>query len=237
MEIANKQGERIDHAVHEGAREDVLVVYGHGVTGDKDRDLMVKVAEGLAEKGWPGLRISFSGNGASEGKFEDSTISKEVADLQAVLDVVKEDKKIVYVGHSMGGAVAALTAARDPRIDVLVTLAGMVRTKEFCEAEFGDVTPGEGCMWEDETKPLSQAFVDDLHQIEHTFDAAESVPVPWLLFHGTADDVVLPQDSVHVHRKITATKKLVMVEGAGHMFDGHYDLLVEEIDGWLSEVL
>eukprot|EP00903_Cladosiphon_okamuranus_P003505 g3503.t1 len=176
---------------------------------------MVKVAEGLAEKGWPGLRISFSGNGDSEGRFEDSTITKEVADLQAVLDAVKGQKKIVYLGHSMGGAVAALTAARDPRIDVLVTLAGMVRTKEFCEAEFGGETPGEGCMWEDESKPLSREFVNDLHQIGHTFDAAESVPVPWLLFHGTEDDVVLPQDSIDVHQKISGKKKLVMVEGWG----------------------
>ena len=234
MEILNKQGEVIDHTFHEGAQEDVLVIYGHGLTGDKDRELIVALAEGLAQKGWRGLRISFSGNGDSGGKFEDSTPSKSVADLQAVLDAVKGTRKIVYLGHSLGGAVAALTAARDGRINALVSLAGMVRTKDFCEAEFGGVTPGEGCMWEDETKPLSQKFVDDMNLIEHTFEAAISVEVPWLLFHGTADDVVLPKDTEHVFRKISSKKKQVMVEGEGHMFADHYSFLVDEIDQWLN---
>lgn len=237
MEILNGCGEVIDHAFHDGGREDVLVILGHGVTGDKDRELMVTVAEGLAERGWPGMRISFSGNGDSGGRFEDSTITKEVSDLHSVLDQVKGVKKIVYVGHSMGGAVAALASAKDDRIDVLVSLAGMVRTKDFCEVEFGEEVPGEGCMWEDESKPLSQAFVDDLHGIGETFNAAEVARAPWLLIHGADDDVVLPKDSVDLLGRLKVKKKLVLVDGEGHMFAEHYGVLVDEIDGWLREHL
>ena len=89
------------------------------------------------------LRFSFSGNGASEGRFIDSTISKEVDDLCVVLDRLK-DYAICYVGHSMGGAVGVLRASEDSRIQLLVSLAGMVHTKAFAQREFGDVTPDEG---------------------------------------------------------------------------------------------
>ena len=103
-EIRNAQGERLDFTYHHGragAREIVLI--GHGVTGNKDRPFVVALAEGLAKEGVPVIRFSFSGNGTSQGKFGESTISKEVEDLGAVIDALK-DREICYIGHSMGGA-------------------------------------------------------------------------------------------------------------------------------------
>src|SRR5688572_12986102 len=124
-EIRNAQGQRLDYTYHharEGARE--LVVIGHGVTGNKDRPFVVALAEGLAKAGIPSLRFSFSGNGTSQGKFTESTITREVADLGSVIDAIAE-RQICYVGHSMGGAVGVLRAAQDQRIRALVSLAGM----------------------------------------------------------------------------------------------------------------
>ncbi len=126
-EIRNRSDERIDHTFHPGVRADALVILGHGVTGNKDRPHLVALANGLAALGWPCLRISYSGNGGSEGRFEDSCITKEIGDLQAVLDVVPDTAQVAYVGHSMGGAVGVLTAARDLRIRALVSLAGLLR--------------------------------------------------------------------------------------------------------------
>lgn len=236
--IFNAQGEVLDVAHHPAAKSDRLILLGHGVTGNKDRPLLIAVAEGLAARGWPCLRISFSGNGESQGRFEESTISKEIGDLQAVLDAIPDTTRVAYCGHSMGGAVGVLTAVRDERVRVLITLAGMVFTKEFCAREFGEVTPGEGCMWDEETCPLSQAFVDDLHLHESTLDAAAAMQVPWLLVHGTADDVVFPRDSDAAHYVAPEPKKLLSIEGAGHSFDeASYATVIEEIDAWLGEYL
>ena len=89
-EIKNRHGERLDYTFHEGKEgSKSIVVIGHGVTGNKDRPFVVALGEGLAAAGFPALRFSFSGNGASEGKFTDSTISKEVDDLGAVLAVLE----------------------------------------------------------------------------------------------------------------------------------------------------
>ena len=77
--FATPSGEVLDYTFHagtEGSRH--IAVLGHGVTGNKDRPFVVALAEGLAAAGIHALRFSFAGNGASEGRFADATISKEV---------------------------------------------------------------------------------------------------------------------------------------------------------------
>jgi uncharacterized protein len=235
-EIHNAQGERIDYTFHPGAEgAKRLVVIGHGVTGNKDRPFVVALAEGLAAAGIPALRLSFSGNGASGGRFVDSTITKEVADLGAVLDRL-EGWKVCYAGHSMGGAVGVLRASQDARIQQLISLAGMVNTKEFAEREFGTVKPGEGFMWDDENCPLSQAYMDDLRGIGSVVDKAPLIRVPWLLVHGTEDDVVPIQDSRDIFARANEPKQLLELSGANHVFAGeHTAPMVAKVVAWAGE--
>ena len=236
MKLTNNQGEAIDSTLHTGEKKDHLVLLAHGVTGDKDRDMMVSLASTLTELGWSTLRFSFSGNGGSGGRFEDSTISKGKQDLRAILDQVQAlqpTTAIHYIGYSMGGAIGTLTAAADPRIRALTTLAGMVNTARFCETEFGEETPDQGCMWEDTSKPLSSQFVNDLMSIKSTLSAAKSIQQPTLLIHGDEDDVVLAQDSVDFYEQLTAPKKHCVIEGTDHSFQGHWESMAETIHQWL----
>ena len=234
-QIKNEQGERLDVAFHGGNKLGAIVVLGHGVTGNKDRPLLVAIAEGLSKLGWQCIRFSFSGNGESEGRFEDSTITKEVGDLRAVLETVPQEKRIAYIGHSMGGAVGVLTASSGLNIQSLITLAGMVHTKEFVSREFGEEKPGEGCMWEEEDCPLSRAFVDDLDGIGNTLDAAAKVMQPWLLIHGTADDVVPLKDSQDAFAAANCRKELLEIPDAGHVFgEESYPRIIEAIHTWLE---
>ena len=142
-EIRNAQGEKLDYEFHagQGRAGETVVVIGHGVTANKDREFVLALAAGLAAAGVSALRFSFSGNGNSGGSFEDSCPSKGVQDLKAIVDAL-DGKRVFYVGHSMGGAVGGMCAAHEPRIKALVSLAGMVQMAKFAETEFGDVTPG-----------------------------------------------------------------------------------------------
>jgi pimeloyl-ACP methyl ester carboxylesterase len=234
-QITNAQGERIDYTYHHGAQgARTLAVIGHGVTGNKDRPFVVALADALARSGVPSLRVSFSGNGASGGQFNACTISKEVEDLGSVLDAVK-DRRVIYIGHSMGGAVGVLRAARDSRIQGLVTLAGMVHTKAFAEREFGMVKPGEGFMWDDPNCPLSQGYMEDMARIGSVAAEAPKIRVPWLLVHGTEDDVVPIQDSHDIFARANQPKQLVELKGAGHAFAGeHASAMSEVVVGWVK---
>ena len=234
-QILNEEGERLDVAFHGGNHPGVMVVMGHGVTADKDRPLLVRVAEGLAERGWPCLRFSFAGNGDSEGRFKDATISKEIGDLKSILKTVPQEKRIAYIGHSMGAAVGVKLAAGSMSIHALVSLAGMVDTAGFAEREFGEVTPDEGFMWDEPDCPLSSKFVADMKRIGTVLPEAAEVRSPWLLIHGTEDDVVPLKDSRDAHEKARCEKKLVEVPGAGHMFNEEaYPKIVAAIDEWLG---
>ena len=95
-EIRNKAGEKIDYTFHDVGSEKIVVI-GHGVTGNKDRPLVLALAEGLSRAGISALRFSFSGNGDSEGSFLDSNISKEVSDLDSVITFVQGlGKEVIY---------------------------------------------------------------------------------------------------------------------------------------------
>ena len=234
-EIKNRHGEQLDYTFHEGEKGSKnIVVLGHGVTGNKDRPFVVALGEGLAAADIPALRFSFSGNGTSEGKFTDSTISKEVDDLGAVLDHLNE-YTVCYVGHSMGGAVGVLRASEDKRIQLLVSLAGMVHTKAFAQREFGDVTPDEGFMWDEPDCPLSQAYMDDLTQINTVVDLSPQITIPWLLVHGDEDDVVPIEDSHDILAKANSQAQLVTLEGANHVFSDEYTpVMVEKVIAWIK---
>ena len=135
----------------------------------------------------------------------------------------------------MGGAVGVLRAAQDARIRRLVSLAGMVHTRDFARREFGMIKPGHGCMWENETCPLSQAYMDDLTRIGDLLAVAPRIQIPWLLLHGTADDVVPIQDSRDIlARAGKTTTQFVELPGADHVFSG--EATIEAVKGvvdWL----
>ena len=233
--IINTHGEELDYTYHE-AKGDALAILGHGVTGNKDRPFVVALADGLATAGVAVLRLSFSGNGDSEGRFQDSTVSKEVADLGAVLDVVK-GREVGFIGHSMGGAVGVLRASEDDRIRWLVSLAGMVHTEAFAQREFGDVTPDSGCMWEDEDCPLSQRYMDDMASLRSVVERGAAIRVPWLLVHGSEDDVVPPKDARDIAAAAAQPKpRLVEIGGADHVFsDDATPTMVAAVVEWVQQ--
>ena len=145
---------------------------------------------------------------------------------------------VLGVGHSMGGAVGVKRAAADDRIELLVSLAGMVHTAKFVKVEFGEETPGSGFMWGKKDCPLSRAFVDDMNQIGSVLDLGGQIKVPWLLVHGTVDDVVPIAESREIFAQAQDPKELVEIENCDHVFDAETDpeslpIMVRKVTEWL----
>ena len=115
-ELRNSQGELLDYVLHP-AKGSALVVIGHGVTANKDRAFLVALAEGLAAVGINALRVSFSGNGASEGAFTESTITFEpdgepdlaaMEALPAVAKVLVDNGTVELFSGDIPGTIGAL---------------------------------------------------------------------------------------------------------------------------------
>ena len=209
------------------------------MTGNKDRPFVVALAESVASEGMAVLRFSFSGNGTSGGDFRDCTISKEVEDLKVVVtSAVNNGYRVTYAGHSMGGAVGVLAASSDQRIRHLISLAGMVNTKDFYDREFGEEKPDDGCMWEEPSCPLSSTYKNDMYSIGSVASKAFEVKVPWLLIHGDADDVVPIEDSREIFALANEPKKIIEIPRANHVFsEAGLEPMREAVIDWIGETL
>ncbi|MGJ8641172.1 MAG: alpha/beta hydrolase [Opitutaceae bacterium] len=242
--IKNRLGENLDYSFATGTeatrKSNWIVLLGHGVTGNKDRPVIAETANALNAAGFDTLRFSFAGNGDSEGDFRNATISKEVVDLDSVIESVAETyPNIAYIGHSMGGAVGVLQAAKDRRLTALVSLAGMVDTETFAKTEFGELTPDEADMWDEPDCPLSSAYMNDLcTTVQNVSPLAECVSIPWLLIHGTADDVVLPDDTRAIQSIKGDAVNVQLIDGADHSFNDaqHKSQMTDAVTSWLQNL-
>lgn len=99
-------------------------LFAHCFTCGKDFIAARRISRALAARGIAALRFDFSGLGASEGEFAATTFSRDVADLVAGANWLRErgQPPQILVGHSLGGA-AVLAAAGDiPEVGAVVTI-------------------------------------------------------------------------------------------------------------------
>jgi uncharacterized protein len=110
----------------------IILVAG---SGPVDRDETVagipvfgQLANALADAGYLVLRYDKRGIGQSGGRTEAAGLAEYAEDLRAAIAFMADRKtvdsrRLAVVGHSEGGAVALLAAAKDHRVGALILLA------------------------------------------------------------------------------------------------------------------
>ncbi len=104
-----------------------LIIICHGFVGSRigvDR-LFVNTARTLCSGGYLVLRFDYVGCGESTGDYGAEGLDSMIAQTRRVLDYCTgmdfvDANRVVLLGHSLGGAVAVLTAAQDKRVKSLV---------------------------------------------------------------------------------------------------------------------
>lgn len=208
------------------------VVICHGFKGFKDWGFFPPLADRLARAGFTAVRFNFSGAGVSDGeefdepnRFAHGTLSGSLTDLATVIDWTGADR-VGLVGHSRGGGLAILQAARDRRVAAVVTWAAIASAMRWDERTARSWrAAGILDVVNQRTGQLLPLHLDVLDDIERHGDAldieraAARVSAPWLLAHGTADETV----PVGEGQRLAALgdsgiRQLMLVEGAGHTF-------------------
>ena len=208
-------GEALDYSYHSGAENNhYVLIIGHGLDGNKDTPLILELSNKVSSEGMSVLRFSFSGNGNSQGKYTESTISKGIIDLQAVITrVCEQGGRPIYLGHGSGATVGTLVGAKDSRIQFLVSLAGLAETKKFCM----NILNLESV---DDNSQLSENLKEDLSKIKSVYSLSASILIPWLLIHGSEDKIVPVTDSSSLIPNFEETRDLVELPNADHFFSG-----------------
>lgn len=244
--VDNARGDAVDCDVRfvEGESSKPVVVFCHGFKGFKDWGPFPEWGRRLARAGFVSVHMNFSYNGVHRDapteftepdKFADNTFTRELDDLQAVLGAVEEGglpetpaapNRIALMGHSRGGGTVILQAARDDRVDALVTWSSVATfVNRFSDDQIAD--------WESQGYTevrnsrtgrilrLNKVLYDDTMAHQDELDvpgAAARIDVPWLVVHAR-DDASVDFRAAETLAGATETATLVEADG-GHTFGG-----------------
>lgn len=246
FEIAAPHGGVIrgDAVISRGATTGVVLL--HGFKGFARWALFPYLAQRVALSGLSAVAFDFSGSGIGADResftepaaFRDNCYTRELADVRAVVahatDLGWIGERYGVFGHSRGGGVAVLHAARDPRVAALVTWAAIATVERWSpadalrwrEAGFVDVpNTRTGQVYQIGTTLLEEverAAADELNILK----AASTATMPrWLIVHGTNDETVPADEARALAAAAPAGRaRLDLVEGANHVLGAIHPL-------------
>jgi len=218
-----------------------VVVMCHGFTGSHLGGGAADLAGELARHGWAALAFDFAGCGESEGDFADVTLSGQIGDVGAAVDwcVAHGFSRVVTLGRSFGGTTVVCHAAGDRRVGAVATLAAVARPLDlFAGFAGGPVNPGGD---PEAPVPLAGAavkkkFFADLTRWDVPACASRLAPRPFLILHGTADEVVPPREAELLHAAAGEPKEMVLIQDADHRFTGCLDKTRGAFLAWLERL-
>jgi uncharacterized protein len=217
-------------------RPAVLIL--HGFKGFKDWGMFPHLAERIARAGFTAVSFNLSGSGVDQGgeftfpeRFGHNTYSAELEDVARVIAALSDGSlglaataRFGLVGHSRGGGVAILTAARERRIEALVTWAAIPEAQRWA---------GEVAEWRrrgrldivnsrtGQVLPLYTDVLDDLERNAEALDlsrAAARVAAPWLILHGENDQAVSVAAAETLAAAALKPPRVMLFPGADHTF-------------------
>ncbi|QQQ59884.1 alpha/beta fold hydrolase [Actinomyces sp. HMT 175] len=215
-----------------------LVICCHGMEGSHTR--VAPMARRFAGAGAVAICFDFRGGGGSASQGETTAMSAltELADLEAVLTAAcawpeVDASRVALFGLSLGGAVAALAAARHPqRITALALWYPALRLGENLRAAFH--TPAavpEEFDWAGTR--LGRAYAVDGWNLEVGAELA-TYRRPVLIVHGDQDRAV-PIEVSRAAVSATPDAELVTIPGAAHGFgDANWEEAMRRTIGFLA---
>ena len=237
------------HLPRETQNEKVpIIVLLHGFVGSKvgEHRLFVKAARKFTEEGYAVFRFDFSGCGESDGDYADVTVTKQLCEVQAVLDYISALKEvdttnIILIGHSLGGAVASLTASVDKRIRKMILWSPVAKPYEDIAAIVGDTavqTAEEQGVFDYHGFYVSQQFLEDLKN-HCPLEAVHSYEGQLLVIHAAEDEDVPKENAVYYSESLKrgSTINIRYIKDANHTFASYSfeEQLFEETLVWLEK--
>lgn len=224
---------------------DTVVVYVHGFASHQRGEKAVYFRERFVARGDAYLTFDLRGHGASSGTMAELTVTRALADVDTMLAWARERfTRIVVVGSSLGGQLAAWAAAREPDVTAVNLL--IAPAFAFYENRVRDLGPdGEARVraegyaivrneWV--TTTIGRSLVDDA--AGYGLDRLISLyRTPTLILHGTEDTTVPLIGSVDfVRRSAARPLELVAIAGGDHRLTDHKAVLFDQMVGFVERL-
>jgi putative redox protein len=222
-----------------------VALFAHCFTCGKSNRAAHHIAEGLKLHGIAVLRFDFTGLGASEGEFANTTFSSNVDDLVAAADHLRQTltAPAILVGHSLGGAAVLAAAHRIPEARAVVTIAAPFDPAHVVGL-FGDKTAEIVEKGEVEVTLAGRPFrirrtlLDDIAQ-QNLTPLVASLHKALLVFHSPTDDTVGIDNASHIFTTAKHPKSFISLTGADHLISKASDAayVARVISSWADRYL
>ena len=243
--FTNSIGEKLSATLHRPSVPNGFgFVLGHCFTCSRHTRILIDLSNALTDLGFCVLRFDFSGNGQSEGRFEDSTYTKQIDEMISAVDFMKKNEAdhVLIGGHSMGGMVSLFTAARQKDIAGVIALAvgsaplhpdrlltGIQKEQLITSGNVPFSSRGRNLV-------LTRDFFDDAKQYDIQEMIAQ-ITCPVLIVLAENDMVLDPITAKSVLSSENQNVDVFEVEGADHMFSSaeHRQIIIAHITQWIQK--
>ncbi|MBN9584055.1 MAG: osmotically inducible protein C [Afipia sp. 62-7] len=217
----------------------------HCFTCGKDVLAAKRIAEGLAKHGIATLRFDFTGIGASEGEFANTTFSSNIADLVLAADHLRKTRQApsVLIGHSLGGAAILAATPFIPEAKCVATV-GAPSDPAHVTHLFKDHIPAIREQGEIDVslagRPfrIKREFLDDIAEHKLT-DTVAKLHKPLLIFHSPTDNYVGIDNATRLFVAAKHPKSFISLAGADHLLSQQRDAVyvADMIAAWAMRYL
>lgn len=221
----------LDATVHKPRKSNgVLAVLLPGFLDTKDYQHLVLLGNALAKAGYVVIRFDPVGTWHSSGAEKDYSMTQYLRDVRSVIIWAKKRwtvTGIILLGHSMGGRIALLSAAKIPGVLVVVaimtqmtfsssqTLRGKAIREKWRASGFRNSVrdiPGTRKFRTFHT-PIRFLRDSEKYAARRTF---RKFFVPKLFLAGTRDMIAPPKVVSALYRLTDGPKKFQLIQGIGH---------------------
>ncbi len=246
FDFVNAEGQRLAALLDTPAGAPrAYALFAHCFTCGKDVHAARRIADGLTALGIGVLRFDFTGLGASEGEFANTTFSSNVADLVAAANALREGRRApaILIGHSLGGAAVLAAAAEVPEARAVVTIAapcdpghvtGLFKDRLDDIAQHGEIEVALA------GRPfrIRRSFIDDIAE-QNLRTKIAGLRKALLIFHSPTDEVVSIENAGHIFEAAKHPKSFVSLAGADHLLSRRSDAayVANVIAAWAERYL
>nr|VDC85976.1 unnamed protein product [Brassica oleracea] len=237
--IENSHGEKLVGVLQDTGSTETVVIC-HGFQSSKDRIPMRTIANVFESAKITTFRFDFAGNGESQGSFQYGNYRREAEDLRSVLQHLRGENRVIsaIIGHSKGGNVVLLYAAKYKDVEIVVNISGRFFLERGIEGRLGkdylkrikengfiDVRNRKGKF---EYRVTEESLKDRLTTNTHEACLSIHENCRVLTVHGS-DDRIVSVTEASEFAKYIKNHKLCLIEGADHEFTSHQHQLASTV--------
>ena len=208
-------------------RTELLAILCPGYLDTKDYKNMSGLANELCAKGYTAVRFDPTGTWESAGNNSDYTTTQCLKDIKNTIDYMTKDrdyKHILVAGHSRGGEISILYAARDPRVSAVLALMPSserepMLSKRIVEWKATDdrISYRDLPYTENQKQEfhIPFSYVKDLNKYD-VMEDVKKVKAPLILIAGELDDKCTPESIQKIFLNANEPKRFVIIPSIGH---------------------